>query len=172
MTRRTRTVSTRLAALLLVALADSAGAQTAAQRQVVEVIGSWGLIGEWSLDCSKPPSQQNGYLNYVVRDPGIAVHVRNFGDNEDSHEVLGARLVGDGELELTVRFRFNDGAQTRQWVLIKRGDRVRAISNVNLQNGTYSIRDGRFVHNGAETRWQSRCNVASSEMTEGSTAPK
>lgn len=155
-----------IAALLLAAGSSSTHAQTAAQRQVADTLYRWGLIGDWSLDCSRPPSRDNGYLNYVIQQPGIAMHVRYFGDAQDSHEVLDARPVQDGGLELTVRFAFRDGAQTRRWVLIKESNRIRAISNVNVQTGDASIRNGRFVHNGAETPWQTRCTRGSSNLSQ------
>lgn len=153
-----------VAAFLLAAGSSSAHAQTAAQRQVVEMLSRWGLVGDWSLDCSRPPSRDNGYLNYVIQQPGIAMHVRYFGDAKDSHEVLDARPVQGGGLELTVRFAFRDGAQTRRWVLVKEGNRIRAISNVNVETGDASIRNGRFVHNGAETPWQTQCTGGRSSL--------
>lgn len=146
-------------------------AQTAEQRQVTETLSNWGLIGDWSLDCSQPPSRNNGYLNYVVQG-GVAMHVRYFGDSSDSHEVLGGRLVENGGLELTVRFRFRDGEQTRRYVVIKQGrQQIRAISNINVATGDASIRNGRFVHNNAETPWQKRCS-GSQPPAAGGSAPR
>lgn len=146
--------------LMVVALLAAGGiarAQTAHQRQVADTVRAFDLIGSWSLDCARPAGRDNGYLNYEIRDPGIAMHVRHFGNADDEHEVLDARPVEGGGLELTVRFQFENGAQTRKWVLIKQGNRIRAISNVSVDNGSYSIRDGRFLHNGAESPWQNRC---------------
>ena len=143
--------------LLILGIGEHAFAQTAQQRQVADTVRAWDLLGAWSLDCSRPPANDNGYLNYEIRGPGIAMHVRNFGTSSDAHEVLEARPVEGGGLEITVRFQFESGAQMRRWVLVKRDDRIRAVSNVSVDNGSYSIRDGRFLHNGAETQWQKRC---------------
>ena len=48
--------------------------------------------------------------------------------------------------------------QTRQFSFIKGGDgRIRAISNRNVANNEYTIKDGKFTSNGNAPPWQTRC---------------
>ncbi|MDX2202616.1 MAG: hypothetical protein NW223_07695 [Hyphomicrobiaceae bacterium] len=149
--RLRRTLAT---SLLLLGLAAPAAAQTDAQRKTIETLERWGLMGAWSLDCSRPPSSSNGYLAYSVQD-GVAVHIRDFGDAQDENEVQQASVRADGGLEVVVHFEGFD--QTRRYVMVKADGRVRAWAN-SLADGTgASIKDGKFVADGSETPWQTQC---------------
>src|SRR6185436_839581 len=110
--------SIRLLGLLLVAgivLAESAGAQS-----VPDAATRWGLIGTWSLDCTKPASSSNGYLIYVVR-AGKVVHEREFGDRRDTNDVQQARTGVGGALDLVVHFPALN--QTRKFTMMMGSDR-------------------------------------------------
>jgi len=116
----------------------------------------WGLLGTWSLDCTKAASNANGYLSYVVKDRGRVAHERNFGDRRDSNEVLQATLAPDGSIALTVHFK--ELSQTRKWIIVRGSDgRVRTISNNLVNTNEYTIKDGKFTANGNPTSWQARC---------------
>lgn len=143
------------AAILLWGLSCPASAQpTEAQTKVIETLESWGLMGSWSLDCSKPPSGENGYLGYAVQD-GVAVHTRDFGDAQDENEVQSATVRPDGSIEIVVHFEGFD--QTRKYVMIKKDGRVRAWANSLADNSGATIQDGKFTANGEETAWQAQC---------------
>lgn len=63
MSRRNR----RVRSLPLVLLALAPGFAGAARAQSVPaIVQQFGLIGTWSLDCSKPASPENGRSTYMV----------------------------------------------------------------------------------------------------------
>ena len=63
----------------------------------------------------------------------------------------------DGSLELVVNF--NAFKQTRQFVFVHGpNNALRAVYNRDVDSGSLSIRDGKFVSNGEPTPWQYRCD--------------
>ena len=147
-------VSMRMLGLLLaacVALAHGAAAQS-----VADTVSKWGLIGTWSLDCSKPASSANGYLTYVVRGAGKVAHERNFGDRRDTNDVQQARTGIGGTLDLVVHFPGLN--QTRKYTMMMASDRrIRALANSRIDGTDQTIKDGKFTSGGGTTPWQSRC---------------
>ncbi len=163
--------ASRLGSLLVLALLClplPAAGETDAQKKVVKNLEAWGLIGAWSLDCSKPPSSDNGYLAYSVQD-GVAVHTRDFGDAQDENEVQEASVRADGNLEVVIHFEGFD--QTRRFVMEKADGRVRAVSNSLADNTGHTIKDGKFVANGADAPWQSQCPMEVAPDTGTSAEP-
>jgi len=150
MTSRLRNAAILLAGLAV--LPDVAVAQNLA-----EAASKWGLIGTWALDCSKPASSSNGYLTYVIRRAGQVSHERDFGgDRQDVNDVQQVKTGPGGVLELVVHFPKLD--QTRRLTLLMAPDgRTRAMGNSKIDGSEQTIKDGRFVHNGADTPWQVRC---------------
>jgi len=139
----------------LVLVASLTLAHGAAAQPVPDTLRTWGLLGTWALDCTKPPSGSNGYLSYVVRSGKVA-HDREFGDRRDSNDVQQARTGVGGTLDLVVHFPTLN--QTRKYTMLMGSDRrIRAMSNSRIDGTDQSIRDGKFIHNGALTPWQTRC---------------
>jgi hypothetical protein len=129
--------------------------EEAAPVSITDTVFRWGLIGTWRLNCSAPASRSDGELKYVIRG-GKLFHDREFGDARDSSPVMSATSKADGSLELVVKF--DSLSQTRQFSFIKGGDgRIRAISNRNVANNEYTIKDGKFTSNGNPPPWQTRC---------------
>jgi hypothetical protein len=138
----------------LVALCLFAGMPYARAESIADAAEKWGLLGIWALDCTKPPSRENGYLGYE-RDGEQVLHKRDFGDLSDSHPVTGAKRLPGGAIEIVMDL--TGLAQTRTMVLVKSGDgRSRTVSNRDAA-GKYSIRDGKFAANGKPAPWQTRC---------------
>jgi hypothetical protein len=141
-----------LAIPVFLTLAPCASAGT-----VTETASKWGLIGPWSLDCSLPPNRDRGtVLTYVIVRGDRLVHRRNFGDDKDENEVVGAEVSADGVLNL--RVFFPSMKQTREYGLMMQPDgTMRAMYNRN-QQGEYSIRDGKLTANGNPTAPLHKCN--------------
>ncbi len=141
-------------ATLLPVLFVSCMAHGTAMAQAA-ALAQWGLLGTWALDCAAPASRSNGRLTYEGRAGDSAVHLRDFGDVSDTAEILGAKILGDASL--AVVFDFAAFKQKREVTFTRRADGpVRALSNRQL-DGDYTIREGKFLSNGAETSWQTRC---------------
>lgn len=161
-------VATLLAVMALSISGTTVRAETEAQKRTAATAAGWGLVAIWRIDCRSPASRNNGSLGYAIRN-GVLMHERDFGDARDTQEVLQANLQTNGRLELVVHFP--GFQQTRKYVMIKNGKQIRAVSN-SLADGTSpTIRDGKFVHNGAETPWQQQCG-ASDASTSGGAAPQ
>ena len=129
--------------------------QGAAAQSVTDTVSRWGLIGTWALDCTKPASNSNGYLTYVVRGAKV-VHERDFGDRRDSNDVQQARTGVGGTLDLVVHFPGLN--QTRKFTMLMASDRrIRALANSRTDGTDETIKDGKFTANGGVTPWQTRC---------------
>lgn len=144
----TRRLAVALFALL--AATEAVPAQT-----IADTARTWGLLGTWRLDCSKPLSSSNPDLKYVVRD-GKVHHDREFGNTRDSSLVASLKAKSDGTLEIIVNF--TSLSQVREFTFTKGAEnRIRATSNRDVNTNTYSVRNGKFIANGNDTPWQTRC---------------
>lgn len=125
---------------------------------VAEAARQWGLFGTWSTDCSRPPGGNHIHIRYVEWMGGKVMTEREYGDasRNDSNEVINATINSDSSLTLVVDFK-SLGGQIRTFALMRDGpDRLRALWN-HGPDGVYSVKDGRFTGNGAETPWQYKC---------------
>jgi len=136
------------------ALALPAAAQT---DPPAEVLAKWGMLGTWAVDCSLPPSRANGYSTYEAEGTSDAVLRRDFGAElvRDRSQIQSARIAADGMLHMTINLA--SISQVRTNVFMKVGaDGMRAFENRGA-DGSYTVRDGKFLHNGAPTLPQYRC---------------
>jgi hypothetical protein len=130
-----------------------------AQTSVIQMITSWGLLGTWALDCDKP-GKDGSRVAYRVRNGKVEL-VRDLGGSRrDIADIARTMLNPDGSLEMREEFFSAIGA--RYVTLIRSPDeKIRAKFSMSA-DGAYTVRDGKFVHDGAPTRWQARCNAAQS----------
>jgi len=142
------------AAVAALALAFPAAAQT---DPPATVLAKWGLLGTWAVNCANPPSRQNGYSTYEAEGSADAVLRRDFGpeSERDRSKIENAQVTADGMLSVTINFASIN--QVRTNVFMKVGaDGIRAVENRGA-DGSYTVQDGKFVHNGAPTLTQTRC---------------
>src|SRR5260370_12411819 len=141
-----------LAILLFLTLAHCASAST-----VTETASKWGLIGQWSLDCSLPPDRDRGTaLIYAIARGDRFVFRRDFGDGKDENDVVGAKVSADGILNL--RVYFPSLKQTREYGLLMQPDgTIRAIYNRD-RKGEYTMKDRKFTANATPSPSQHKCN--------------
>lgn len=142
----------RLATVILLSamLACSASADT-----VADTVQKWGLIGQWSQDCSLAPDRGKGtVLAYVIKPDGSVVHRRDFGDSTDENKVISADISRNGMLNLQVYFpAFKE---TRGYGLMMQGDGMRTIYNHN-EKKQYFIKNGRFTVDGKPAPLLHKC---------------
>ena len=145
----------RWARLLVAALLGIlVAAGTSFGETPADAAAGWGLLGTWRLDCSVEADRSDPDLTFVVRD-GQLFHDRKWGDGSDSSAVIAASITPDGGFSVTVKL--DSLKQTRQWSYIKQSGRIRAMSNRNVDDDQYSIRDGKFTANGNASPWQTHC---------------
>jgi hypothetical protein len=139
------------AAVLWVAFTPAAGAESLAAT-----VEQWGLLGSWAVDCAARPDRDKGaLLTYEIRKDGRVMYQRNFGEAKDESEVVSATVNTDGLLNVMVYFPSLQ--QTREFgLLLSKQGSLRAIYN-RSERGEYTIRDGKYVANGAPTPSQQRC---------------
>ena len=140
-----------LFAALLTCVASSASAETAAG-----IAREWGLIGTWAVDCEKPPRQgQGNMISYETTSEGRLIYRRDL-DSSDTNEVTDARIEPDQTLVLSIvmpHYR-----QTRWNGITKQVDgSIRSVFNRGA-DGSYTIRDGRFVASGKPTPSLRKCD--------------
>jgi hypothetical protein len=142
----------RITALVLALLwAVPALADTAAETAM-----QWGLIGTWSLDCKQPAARTNNYLQFAVIGADV-VHNRNFGDAQDSNNVVSLKVTGD-RLEMEIFYPGLNPPQSRFIGLMKNGPN-KMISQYNHdQSGNFSVKDFKIVSNGQPSPYLTKCN--------------
>ena len=149
-----RLLAATFGAALALALALPAAAQT---DPPAEVLAKWGMLGTWAVNCNTPPSRGNGYSTYEAEGSTEAVLRRDFGAEleRDRSQIQAARIAEDGMLHLTINL--TSIGQVRTNVFMKVGAvGMRAFENRG-PDGSYTVRDGKFLHNGLPTATQYRC---------------
>jgi hypothetical protein len=119
------------------------------------VARDWGLIGTWAIDCTKPPKKgQGNTISYEVTSSGGLIYRRDF-DVSDNNEVTEARIEPDHTLILSIVMpQFN---QTRENGIAMQSDgSIHSIFSRG-EDGSYTIRDGRFVANRKPTPALQKC---------------
>jgi hypothetical protein len=137
-------------------LALLASADIAIAQKTGDTLRRWGLLGIWALDCSKPASSNNDYLSYVADSEGKVSHNRDFGDHRDVNAIEQTRTGRGGALELIVNFP--GLSQTRKFTMVMGVDgRIRTMANSKADDTEPTIKGGKFIANGHDTPWQTRC---------------
>lgn len=137
--------------MLLICFAPPVSAETA-----VEIARDWGLLGTWAVDCAEPPRQGRGNtISYEATSEGHLIYRRDL-DSSDNNEVTGARIEPDHMLVLSITMPHY--RQTRENGIAKQADgSIRSVFSRGT-DGSYTIRDGRFVANGKPTPPLRKCD--------------
>jgi hypothetical protein len=139
-----------LALLGLVAASHSASADPS-----TDAAAKWKLLGSWRVDCSHPPSRNNGTYIYVVKGGKLLLE-RDTGGDEESNPVVSATINADNSITLIIKFI--SFSQTRENTEVKKDDdHERTFINRNIDTGDYSVRDGILISTGNPTKWYTRC---------------
>jgi hypothetical protein len=129
----------------------------ASADDAADVARGWGLIGTWAIDCAKPPKKGQGHtISYEVGSGGGLIYRRDF-DAADNNEVTEARVELDRTLTLLIAMpQFN---QTREnGIAMQTNGGIQSVFSRG-QDGTYTIRDSRFVANGKPTPTLRKCKT-------------
>jgi len=142
-TRSLRFVILILAAMLL-------QAPIAAAQSVGGVLTDFGLLGNWSVDCNRPPSRDNSWSIWVLYADGRVVRRLDWGDGDSRNDyvVTSARRVAPDRLQ------YNMGGY--DIVMEKRDGKIHTVSSKD-STGKVLIANGIIVDSGQPAVWQSRC---------------
>lgn len=142
--------------LTLVAASMLASVAYACADNPGDIARNWGLLGTWALDCAKPAKNGKGnVISYEISASGELIYRRDH-DAADNNAVRDARIASDHTLILSIEMP--QYGQTRESGLNREADgSIRSLYNRG-EDGSYSIRDSRFVANGAPTPRLRKCN--------------
>jgi len=141
-----------MAGIAVAAISAAAFAETDAN-----LARQWGLLGTWSTDCSKPPTESDPYLVYQVAGAKI-VHRRDYPKNfSDTNQIKSVELVDGGGIKLEIYFADLNPPQTRVYELYRDGDKMHTKYNYRVSDGSYSIKDFVIVANGQPAVWIYKC---------------
>lgn len=137
---------------LLAAMAPgTADADTA--RTVVQ---SFGLVGHWAQDCTRAPAADNWHAYWSVLPSGEAkvVYKVDRANPDNVYAIHGAeRLTAD---QIMIHQELTRDNTMFDMVLIKAQDKIRSQSS-REKDGEFFVQDGKFISNGREVYWLSRC---------------
>ncbi len=136
-----------LASLLLMPAVAEAGTDSDALLQ-------FGLIGNWALDCQKPPSPANPFINFTPSTAG-----------QPTRQVITGKPEYDSLVPLTdvrmldtshLRLSYPQGGVTVTVTLLKEPRRIRPYEAV-ASNGVVSVSGGNVKATGQPTTWLLKC---------------
>jgi hypothetical protein len=134
---------------------------TSAEDQgTVNVIKTFGLIGEWAVDCSREASATNEHLVVSVDLYGIIELRSEFGTNGDDvvYRIIEATPRGRSQISLRQALA-PYGTIIVKNILIRSGNSLRLWSSQGV-DGSVLVRDGEMTFYGRETNWMERCDSA------------
>ena len=136
-----------LALLLLMPAVARAGKDSDALLQ-------FGLIGNWSLDCQKPPSPANPFMNFTPSTAGQPTRQIITGKPQYDNlvPVSHAEMLDATHLRLS----YPQGAVTITVTLLKEQRRIRPYEAVT-SNGLVSVSGGNVKATGQPTNWLLKC---------------
>ena len=119
-----------------------------------DALSQFGLVGSWSLDCQKPPSPANPFMNFTLSTAGQPTRQIITGKPEfDSLVPLSDVAMLDAT---HLRLTYPQGRVTVTVTLLKEQRRIRPYEAVT-SNGVVSVRAGNVKATGAPTSWLTKC---------------
>ncbi len=114
---------------------------------------SFGFVGEWAPDCSKPAARDNSRRRITVKS-GAAQFEEDLGQGStpNKYVVQSAKQMAPNRIE--IRTTFND-KHTAEFTVMKEGRRVRTVDTV--ADGKTIVKDGAIVGTNAQTVWLNKC---------------
>lgn len=146
----------RLAKVVITALLALASATTAAQAQSASsVLREFGFLGDWSVDCRKPPGPDNSRRKAVAARRGAVTFVEDLGEDylANKYVVRSARRIAGDKVAMRVEL---NGEITQDITVVKQGGRLRTTDNVNA-DGKALVKDGVVLSTSGETPWMQKC---------------
>jgi hypothetical protein len=144
---RHRVFVAALGLLLLVPTVSQAGKDSDALLQ-------FGLIGNWSLDCQKPPSPANPFMNFMPSTAGQPTRQIITGKPQFDRLVPVSNVA---MLDAThLRLSYPQGSVTVTVTLLKDQRRIRPYEAV-ASDGTISVSGGTVKASGQPTNWLLKC---------------
>jgi serine/threonine protein kinase len=134
------------------------------------VLRTSGLIGLWSFDCSRRPSEINHHVFYSVTQTDEGRAGVDNGITKSEFIIRSAEGLAQNKIELKVERSLQQGGHTL--VVLMDGNRQRTWAE-RIENGQIFVSDGISRKTGQQTLWRTRCGPspasASHKCTVGGT---
>ena len=149
-----------LAALTLAAAPATAATDNAGIRRVVE---SFGLMGDWGVDCDAMPSSTE-WETIEVSDKGVVQSIEGGDDVITTYNIIEARRLNRREIRMKLQYVPEDGEEGGDYspdeavtvVYRVEANRQMTWSSVGA-NGEKLIERGQFVTSEGSSQWYQRC---------------
>jgi hypothetical protein len=134
-------------------------AAAAASPTPADVFRAVGLFGTWAVDCSRPASLRNPYVNNFVDETGAVVQEGHFGARYavNHYHIISAKRLSATEVELGVTFQPGDEAGHRQTLVMHVANGRRRTMFNQPADGKVRVRDGVVLGAGVKTPTLMKC---------------
>jgi hypothetical protein len=134
-------------------LIQSAAASPTSIRQTLE---GFDFFGTWAVSCERPPAPDNVIRTVYVTTNGQIEFSETFG--EDYEPNIYGVLAADTYPHDTIVLRVDLNGEIRQRLTMRRKDgRIRTVTNQNLEDGSFVVRNEAVAKTGQATPWLSHC---------------
>ncbi len=155
----------RCAAALLVGLllANSAAAEpepAPPSLSTENVFRTFGLFGDWALDCKQPASPSNPHVAISVPSPGLVLEEQTLGDEYAVNRYSVEQAVKLSADRIAVEVVFSPGTENEQRqkliLQVRKGTR-RTLFN-QPEGDEVRVKDGIALSHGTKTPLLKKCN--------------
>ena len=159
MTRKPFGVRSLLTALVV---AFSTPGPATAQSSDAQHLEQLGLLGQWAVDCARPPGPDNPHQIYSVNPQGQGEIGLRFAPGEAMSvaRIMNPRLLSPGILAYT--YGYERGAGEKVDLVISITDGVKQTQSSRSQQGQEVIRDGKLTATGKPSTIMRRCSATPS----------
>lgn len=144
-----------LVSTLAVGLALAAGAAEAGSNATAKALKTFGLLGEWSRDCSADLSAGVSRTVYEALPDGRVKLTYRMGPGvETVYYVNSVETLSSSQVRME---EVSDQDRPFRVTLTREGDRIRVFQSIDPSSGRAFVADGVITGNGRPTTWESRC---------------
>lgn len=143
-------------------LANSAAAEPPEQApspSAEKVFQSFGLFGDWALDCKEPASPANPHVAISVLSPGLVLEEHTLGDEYavNRYSVLSAARLSPERLAVEVLFGPGTENEQRQKLILQVHKGTRRTLFNQPEGGEVRVRDGVALSQHTRTPLLKKC---------------
>jgi hypothetical protein len=121
-----------------------------------ETLDRFGFFGRWAMDCAQPASPSNTVRDAHVLASGDPAFSESLGGEgkPNVYVILRAKRIEDDSIVLRIKLN----GEIKQELTMRREDnRLRTMSNRDLESGDYVVRKGVVRSTKTETPWLTHC---------------
>lgn len=125
---------------------------------VQQAAQTWGLIGEWAVDCSQPASPDNTHDTYALESDGTVSLAYDAGPGmeQNRYSWTEGNIIQPDKLQIDGVFL---GDNLAQHTVLQKNDQgqLRVFGNVD-GSGKVLVRNGAFPDGSGAPPWSNKCS--------------